>query len=87
MNIFIKIGVLFFTINVIGLVGISTASLVNDVFADQNKESEYSNTNESPSTISPISIPDKPDKDKSAEECNSLGSKMLIYRTRISELK
>jgi hypothetical protein len=69
MKIFIKIGMLFFTINVIGLVGISSASMVNDVFADQNKESEYSNTNESPSTISPISIPDKLDKDKPAEKC------------------
>ncbi|MGE0243439.1 MAG: hypothetical protein AB7P56_05880 [Nitrososphaeraceae archaeon] len=70
MNIFIKTGLLFFTINVIGLVGISTASIFNDVFADQNKESEHSNTSENPSTTSPISIPDKPKEDKPKGECS-----------------
>ena len=46
MNIFIKIGMLFIIINVIGLVGISTASMVNDVFAEiENNHEEMTNSN------------------------------------------
>jgi hypothetical protein len=46
MNIFIELGVLFFTMNVLSLVGISTASMVNDVFAEiDNNNEEMKNSN------------------------------------------
>lgn len=56
---------LVLTIVTIGLFGISTVPMVNDVFAEQDKEVKNSNTNKSPSaTITPLTIQDKPDKVK-----------------------